>query len=118
MATYSSFKRINSAAIIDETIISDDFSVNAVTSSKILDNNITSAKIASGAVGSSQLASSLDLSSKTIIYRPVVNADIATGAAIPTSKISGLGTLATLNSISATEITNRHNECKNICISE
>lgn len=77
MATYSSFKKINSEAIIDGAITGTKMSANAITTAKINSNAIGTTDIQDGAVGTTQLASSLDFSGKTTTYRPIVNADIA-----------------------------------------
>jgi hypothetical protein len=105
MASYNSFKRVSSGAIVDGAVTSAKLALNAITSAKILNDAVTTAKINDGAVSSSKLSSSLDFSGKTITYRPLTNSDIDASAGIATSKISGLGTLATLNSVGASQIT-------------
>jgi hypothetical protein len=104
MADYSSFKRIASDSIIDGSILAGDISSNAILETNIASNAVTAAKIANNAVGNSQLASTIDLSSKTINYRQFVNDDISNSAGIVTSKLTGLGTLATLNSVGSSQI--------------
>ena len=99
MATYGSYKKIGADAIIDGSIAAADIAAGAVTEAKLGSGAVTEAKLgtgavssgklATGAVGTSQLAGSLDLSAKTVTYRPIANADIDASAAIATSKISG-----------------------------
>lgn len=96
MASYEQYKKIGGDAITDGSIGADD----------LANGSITSGKLATGAVGTTQLASSIDLSGKTVTYRAITDGDIAGGAAISTSKISGLGSLATLNSVGESQITN------------
>jgi hypothetical protein len=103
MATYGSFKKLDADSIIDGTITGSDFqaasialaklAANSVGSTQLANNAVTQAKIQSGAVGSTALASTLDLSGKTVSYRPFVNADVS---ALNTNKLSG-----NLNSISS-----------------
>ena len=99
MATYGSYKRIDSDGIIDGELVEAKFATaaitetklgtGAVTENKLGANAVTTAKIASTAVGDSQLGSTLDLSSKTVTYRSITDADFNAGAAISTSKLSG-----------------------------
>lgn len=87
MATYSSFKKINSAAITDGSIVAADIASLAVPTAAIQDDAVTAAKM-SGVVTSDKLASSLNLASKTVTYRPIVNADIDSAAGIAGSKFA------------------------------
>lgn len=124
MATYGSYKRIYSEAIQDATIASTQIVAGAVTQGKIAGTTVTgtqigtgqvtAAKFANNAVGTTQLANSLDLSGKTVTYRPIVNADISASAAIPTTKLTGalssisgnaLATSATTDTTNASNIT-------------
>lgn len=99
MATYGSYKKIGADAIIDGSITAADIAAGAVTAvkigngavteAKIGSGAVTQAKIGSGAVGTTELGSTIDLSGKTVTYRPIADADINAGAAISTSKISG-----------------------------
>ena len=93
MATYGSYKKIRNDSIV----------ASSLTASQIANNTITNASIANNAVGTTQLASTLDLSGKTMTYRPLVNGDL--GGAISTSKISGLATSATTDTTNAANIT-------------
>jgi hypothetical protein len=106
MADYGAFKKIKSDAIINGSITANKLASDSITTAKINNGAVSSSKILSGEVGVNQLDSSLDLNSKTITYRPLTNADFSSSAAISTSKISGLGTLATLNSVGASQIDN------------
>lgn len=99
MATYGSYKRIDSDGIIDGELTEAKFATAAITEAKLgtgavttdkLDANaVSTAKIGSSAVGNDQLASTLDFSSKSVTYRSITNADFNAGAAIATSKLSG-----------------------------
>lgn len=104
MANYSGFKKIGSESIIDNSVSSADIANSAVLSSNILDGSVTADKIVDASIDTDKLASTLDLSSKTVTYRPFVNSDFASGANISSSKLTGLGTLATLNSVTSSEI--------------
>lgn len=89
MANYNSFKRINSEAIVDESITAADVGTGAVDSSKINTGAVTDAKFASGSVSSAKLNSTLDLSGKTVTYRSIVDGDFNTGAIAGTQMESG-----------------------------
>ena len=105
MASYGSYKKINSEAIVDGQITNAKLALNAITNAKFATNSVTATKIANGAVGTDELSSTLDISGKTITYREIVDGDIDASANIPTSKISGLGSLAILNTVGASQIT-------------
>jgi hypothetical protein len=104
MAVYGNFKKISSDAILDNAITAAKIQNNAINTAKIGNNAVSSAKILDGVVSTEKLASTLDLSSKTVSYRSILNSDIDASAGIATSKISGLGTLATLNSVNSATI--------------
>lgn len=99
MANYNSFKKISADSIVNGSIVADDIAsatitatnlaANSVDSTKLIDGAISADKISNSSVGTDQLASALDISSKTVAYRPILNSDIASGAAIATSKLSG-----------------------------
>lgn len=89
MATYNSFKRINSDAIIDGEVVASEIAASNVTEAKVADGAVTEVKILDGAVTSSKLASSLDISGKTVTYRAIQNADISATAGIAGSKFAG-----------------------------
>lgn len=92
MATYSSFKKINSDAVVDASIVAADIANATVPTAAIGNQAVTGAKVAN-TVTSAKIASSIDLSSKTVTYRPIVNADIDASAAIAGTKLgSGAAT--------------------------
>lgn len=95
MATYGSYKKIRADSIVDATLVNADFA----------NTTITATEIGTGEIGPTQLAATLDFSGKTVTYRPIVNGDFATGAAIATSKISGLAASATTDTTNADNIT-------------
>lgn len=88
MAVYSSFKKIDSNAIIDLDLQTADLADEAVDTAAIGDDQVTAAKFATGAVTSAKLDSTLDLSSKTVTYRPLVNNDVSNSAAIAGNKLA------------------------------
>ena len=96
MATYSSFKKISTDAIINNAIATADLADNAVVSGKFENSAINSAKIANLSVGATQLASTVDLSSKTVTYRAIVDSDISGPAAIAGSKLASGAAIANL----------------------
>lgn len=87
MASYSSFKKIDSEAIVDGEVVSADVNDGAVSSAKFAAGAVTNAKIAPGAVDSNKLAASLDLSGKTMTYRTVVAGDVSNSASIAGDKL-------------------------------
>jgi len=119
MATYGSYKRIYTEAIQNSTIASSQIVAGAVTQGKIAGTTITGTEIGSGqvtaakfannAVGTTQLASTIDLSTKTVSYRPIVNADISNSAAIATTKLSGAISSISGNSLAASATTDTTN---------
>ena len=88
MATYSSFKKIANDSIIANTITNSDLSTGIVTNGKLAPNSVTSEKIVNNAVGTSQLASTVDISTKSVTYRAVNNADISASAGIQATKLA------------------------------
>tara|TARA_B110000503_G_scaffold40341_1_gene66270 strand:- start:11343 stop:12287 length:945 start_codon:yes stop_codon:yes gene_type:complete len=88
MANYSSFKKINNEAIINGSIQGVDFANGAVNSGKIASSNIGASAIGDGVVTSDKLNSTLDLSTKNMTYRSVVDGDIASNAAIAGTKLA------------------------------
>ena len=88
MATYSSFKKISSDAIVDSSVAAIDVGNNSAITGKFGTGAITSAKIANGAVGTTQLASTIDLSGKTVTYRPIVDGDLSGSANISSSNMA------------------------------
>lgn len=96
MATYNSFKKITSDAIIDLAVTGGKLGPNSVTAEKIDTNAVGTDDIENGAVGTAQLASVIDLSEKTVTYRPIVDNDIAAAAGIAGSKITTDGAAGNL----------------------
>lgn len=88
MATYNSFKRIATDSFVPGAVTAAKIATDAVTTAKINNNAIATTDIADGSVGTSQLASSLDLSAKTVTYRPIINSDISNTANIGSAKIA------------------------------
>lgn len=80
MASYSSFKKLTSESIIDGAITGAALANNSVTTSAFNSASVRTTDISDGAVGTTQLASTIDLSTKTVTYRPLVSADFANGA--------------------------------------
>lgn len=100
MATYSSFKKIDSDALIDLTVQSGDIASATIDAVDIADANVTSTKM-SGVVTSAKLNSSIDLSAKTVTYRAIVNSDISSSAGITGAK---LATGAAVNNLGYTPV--------------
>ena len=88
MASYDGFKKINTEAIVDGTVTSSDLGPGSIDTDEIQDLAVSSSKFQTGAVESAKLGSTLDLSAKTMTYRPVVNADISNSAAIAGGKLA------------------------------
>jgi hypothetical protein len=80
MATYSSFKKINTEAIIDGAVTGSALATNAIVTADFASASVRTTDIQDGAVGTAQLASAVDLSGKTVTYRAIINNDLATGA--------------------------------------
>lgn len=87
MATYSSFKKIDTDAIVNLTLLPADIAANTIATADIQNTAVPAAAI-SGTVTSDKIASSIDLSTKTVTYRGIVNADVAAGAAIAGAKLA------------------------------
>jgi hypothetical protein len=95
MANYNSFKKVTGEAIVDDTLSAADIGDGQVTSAKINNSAVDQTKIDAGAVDGSKLAATLDISGKTVTYRPLVDGDFATGAVAGTQLESG-ATIANL----------------------
>lgn len=92
MATYSSFKKVDSDALVDATIVSADFADNTIPAADIADGNVPAGAM-SAVVTSAKLAGTIDLSAKTVSYRSIVNGDVSASAAIAAAKLqSGAAT--------------------------
>jgi len=99
MATYGSFKKIAGDEIIDGSVTASDISAlaidsnklatNSVGSNQLVNNSVESTKFNTGAVTTNKLASTVDLSSKTVTYRPISDNDFSGSSNIATSKLSG-----------------------------
>ena len=122
MATYGSYKRIGTDAIINSALVTDEFEDNiindiklaneAVSAGKIATGAIDSTKITNGVVADTELATNIDLSSKTLTYRTLVDSDFDNAAAISSSKLSGPITSITGNGLgpsATTDTTNSSN---------
>lgn len=96
MALYSAFKKIDSAAVVDLEIITADVASQTIQTAKIADGGVTTAKIAPGAITTDKLAASLDISGKTVTYRPIVNSDISSSANIAAGKLQSGAAVANL----------------------
>jgi hypothetical protein len=96
MATYNSFKRIATDSFINSSIATGDMANNAVAAGKFQSAAITAGKFENASVGATQLASTVDLSTKTVTYRSIVDGDVATGAAIEGSKLASGAIVANL----------------------
>ena len=80
MATYSSFKKITSDAIIDSAVTGTKLATNSVLTNSFANSSVRTTDIQDGAVGTTQLSNTLDFSGKTVSYRPFVNADFNNGS--------------------------------------
>ena len=87
MATYSSFKKITSDAIIDGAVNSSVIAPTTITSTDIENLAVDNTKM-SGVVTTGKLAASVDLSGKTVSYRPITNADLSGTAGLAGSKFT------------------------------
>jgi hypothetical protein len=96
MANYSQFKKIDSTAIIDGAVVGTKFAENSVTTAKINNNAVSTGDIQNLAVGTNQISNTLDLSGKTVTYRPIVNADLATNSNIAGSKLAAGAAVANI----------------------
>ena len=88
MALYDTFKKIDAHALVDGSLQSEDIGAAQVTDTKIGSNQVSTDQLGDGAVSGTQLAGSIDISSKTVTYRTVTNADISGSAAIEGSKLA------------------------------
>jgi hypothetical protein len=100
MATYSSFKKITTEGIINGAVTGATLATNSVVTADFASASVRTSDIQDGAVGTTQLASTIDLSLKTVSYRPIVNADIAAAAITGAQLASG----AIVNNIGYTPV--------------
>ena len=96
MASYSSFKKIDSNALVDGLAVKDlDIATGSLESDDV--SAITEGKLANNSiVAGDKLASNIDLSAKTVTYRSIVNADVASGANIAADKLGSGAAAANL----------------------
>lgn len=94
MATYNSFKRISTDALVNNAVAADDIGTGEIQTGKFAAGAITTNKLANSAVGASQLAATLDISGKSVTYRSIVNADISNTANITGTQL-GSGAITT-----------------------
>lgn len=80
MATYGSFKKIESESIIDGAVTGTTLATDSVTTVEFANASVRTSDIQAGAVGTTQLASTVDLSGKTVTYRPLVSNDFTNGS--------------------------------------
>lgn len=99
MASYSSFKKIESDAIVDTTILPGDIASDTIEDVSIGAKEVPAAAF-SGSVTSAKLGI-MDLSAKTVTYRPVVNNDVSASANIAGGK---LGTTAVTDNLGYTPL--------------
>ena len=95
MATYTSFKKINTTAIVDLSITSGDLAATTVSTTNLAAGAIDATKM-SNVVTSAKLASTLDLSTKTPTYRAIVDGDFANTAGISGTKLASGAVTASL----------------------
>ena len=89
MALYSSNKKVSGEAIVNLELQAQDIENNTITAS-------TATKLDNGAVTSGKLSSIIDLSSKTVTYRSLVDSDFSANAGITGSKLQSGWTTASL----------------------
>ena len=80
MATYSSFKKIDTLGIISANVTKDDIAPGGIPSTAFASASVRTTDIAAASIGTNQLATTLDFSGKTMTYRPFVNGDFAAGS--------------------------------------
>ncbi len=88
MASYSSFKKIDREAIIDGEVKTSDIAPGAVNTDELATDSVISSRILDGSVAADELASTINLSTKNITYRPIVNGDISNSANISNAKMT------------------------------
>lgn len=103
MANYQSFKKINADAIVDGSVTVNDVADNAVSTGKFATSAVTTEKFQNSSVGADELTGTLDISGKTVTYRPIVNGDISGSAGISGTK---LGTGAAGDNLGYTPLSN------------
>lgn len=96
MATYNSFKKINSEAIIDANVPGTAFANNSVTTAKFANASVRTADIANNSVETNQLATSIDFSGKTMTYRAITDSDLSASAGITGAQLASGSTITNL----------------------
>jgi hypothetical protein len=87
MATYSSFKKIDTDAVVDGSIAAAEIAGNTVSAAAIASVSVPGTAF-SNTVTSAKLASTIDLSGKTVTYRAIVNGDVSASATILGTKLA------------------------------
>ena len=95
MASYSSFKKIDSTALVDGTVQSAVIAADTIPTAAILNANVPAAAM-DGTVTSAKIANSFDISAKTVTYRPILNADVSISAGITGAKLATGAAVANL----------------------
>ena len=80
MATYGSFKKINTEAIIDGSVTGTTLASGSITGPAFAAGSVRTTDFASGTIGTTQLAATLDFSGKTMTYRPFADGDFSSGS--------------------------------------
>lgn len=88
MANYNSFKKIDREAIVNSAVTGTDLGADSVDTAELASNAVVTSKISDGAVAADQLSSTIDLSTKTVTYRSIVNDDINSSANIAADKMA------------------------------
>lgn len=96
MATYTSFKKIAADSIIDGQVAAADIGANQAVAGDFAVGSVTNAKIANGSIGDTQLAGTIDISTRTVTYRAITNADISASANLSGTKLASGAAAANL----------------------
>ena len=86
MATYSSFKKIDTDAIVNGTLLPEDIAADTIPNTAISATQVPAAAF-NATVTSAKIASTIDLSGKTVTYRAITNTDVSTSAGIAGAKL-------------------------------
>lgn len=92
MASYNSFKKIETESIVDGAITGNKFADNSITSTKFASGSVRTTDIEDEAVNTLQISNTLDLSSKTMTYRAIIDSDIAATSVTNAKLASGMVT--------------------------
>ena len=88
MANYNSFKKIDREAIVNSAVTGTDLGADSIDTAELASNAVVTSKINDGAVAADQLSSTVNLSTKTVTYRSIVNGDINNSANIAAGKLA------------------------------